>query len=351
MDAWYVLDRSVSPPRPTGPFPFEELRRRAGLGSLRAQDLVARAGSSEWIAAAGDPVLAALFSAAPPIEFDSARAGILRLEQPGARAFPPYSFSGAFSLATSTFSSQWATLVLIGLVGIAISAAIAMPSWIATVLGEASGDRGAAAAFSLLASCVNLLLQILVGGPLWGGWIVAAANAVEGRGNVSDVFAGFRRYQATVVAYLLTMLISLAMGIAIGLPLVIVVALAAAIEGSGSGPAEAILVIGAVIAVVAAVLVFALVLVRVILAAGIAADPAFGSIGGGEAVRLSWRASQGLGWSMFGLLLVVGLLAALSVLLLCVGYVLIGVPLMLGATGAMHVMINRRIIAAPAAPA
>jgi len=351
MDAWYVLDRSVSPPRPTGPFPFEELRRRAGLGSLRAQDLVARAGSSEWIAAAGDPVLAALFSAAPPIEFDSARAGILRLEQPGTRTFPPYSFSGAFSLATSTFSSQWATLVLIGLVGIAISAAIAMPSWIATVLGEASGDRGAAAAFSLLASCVNLLLQILVGGPLWGGWIVAAANAVEGRGNVSDVFAGFRRYQATVVAYLLTMLISLAMGIAIGLPLVIVVALAAAIEGSGSGPAEAILVIGAVIAVVAAVLVFALVLVRVILAAGIAADPAFGSIGGGEAVRLSWRASQGLGWSMFGLLLVVGLLAALSVLLLCVGYVLIGVPLMLGATGAMHVMINRRIIAAPAAPA
>lgn len=351
MDAWYVLDRSTSPPRPTGPFAFDELRRRADLGSLRAEDLVARAGTSEWIAAGTDRALASLFRASPPTEFASARAGILRLEPPGVRAFPPYSFSGAFSLATSTFSSQWANLVLIGLVGIAVAAAIAMPSWIATVLGEASGDRGAAAAFSLLGSCVNLLLQVLVGGPLWGGWIVAAANAVEGRGNVSDVFAGFRRYQATVVAYLLTMLISLAMAIAIGAPLVIVVALAAAVERSGNGPAEAILVIGAIIAVLAAVFFFALVLVRVTLAAGIAADPAFGSIGGGEAVRLSWRASQGLGWSMFGLLLVVGLLAALSVLLLCVGYFLIGVPLMLGATGAMHVMINRRVIAAPAAPA
>lgn len=351
MDAWYVLDRSVSPPRPTGPFPFEELRRRAGLGSLRAQDLVARAGSTDWIAAAGDPVLAPLFGASPPTEFDSARAGILRVGQPGTRTFPPYSFSGAFSLATSTFSSQWATLVLIGLVGIAISAVIAVPSWITTVLGELTGDAGAKAGISLLGSCSNLLLQVLVGGPLWGGWIVAGANAVEGRGDVSDVFAGFRRYSATVVAYLLTMLISLAMGIVIGVPLVIVVALAAAIERSGSGPAEAIVVIGAIVAVVAALFFLALVLVRVILAAGIAADPAFGPVGGGEALRIAWRASQGLGWSMFGLLLVVGLLAALSVLLLCVGYFLIGVPLMLGATGAMHVMINRRAIAAPLLPA
>ena len=68
-----------------------------------------------------------------------------------------------------------------------------------------------------------------------------------------------------------------------------------------------------------------------------------------DALRLNWQATRGLGWSLMALVVVVSLIAAASVLLLCVGYVLIGVPFTLASLGAVYSMLFRRgVMAAPA---
>ena len=98
---------------------------------------------------------------------------------------------------------------------------------------------------------------------------------------------------------------------------------------------------------VAAFLLFARIMTRVILAPGIVADPAFGRIGPMQAIQLGWRATGGRTWSIFALLLVTGVIAALTVLLLCVGWVLLGVPHILATYGAVHQLVNRPLAAAP----
>jgi len=76
-----------------------------------------------------------------------------------------------------------------------------------------------------------------------------------------------------------------------------------------------------------------------------------GSRGVGNAISYCWRASKGLGWPMLGVFLVVGVLASLTILLLGVGYLLIGLPLFFAMLAVMHEMVNRSGIRAPAADA
>jgi hypothetical protein len=128
----------------------------------------------------------------------------------------------------------------------------------------------------------------------------------------------------------------------------LVVAVAAGGLNSAAGVSAGI-VSAVIIAVALGLIATALVFVRIIFMPAIVADPSLGSIGVMDALRLNWRATRGLGWSLLALFVVVSMLVAASVLLLCVGYVLIGLPLGIAALGAVYTMLFRRgAMAAPA---
>lgn len=353
MLAWYVLDSTGSEPRPEGPFPFEHLAKLAASGGLSASSMVARAGSDRWIAAGEDRELAGLFRGAPPTEF-FAPSGSASLATPG---FPEssasaYSFGAAFDLAFRTFKAQWGPLVLAGLVAVAVYAAIGAPQWIMQAAGEASRDAGAAALMAMGGGCFGLVANLLVGGAVFAGMTLCGANAVAGRGNVADLFLGFKRYGNVLLAYLLVGAISMGATFAIYLGAIV----AAFVVGLASGAASngevaigaalvAALIVGGVLAVVATAVVF----VRILFVPAIVADAQLGAIGVVDALRLNWQATRGLGWSLMALLVVVSLIAAASALLLCVGYFLIGVPLALASLGAVYTMLFRRGLMAPPA--
>ncbi|MGA0172934.1 MAG: DUF4339 domain-containing protein [Phycisphaerales bacterium] len=352
MLVWYVLDSSGESPRPDGPFPFEHLAKLAAGGSLSATSMVARAGSDRWVAAGEDPELAGLFRGAPPTEF-FAPSGAAGLATP-AFAAPieaSYSFGNAFDLAVKTVKSQWGPLVLAGLVTLAAYTVIGAPQWIMQAAGEARRDDGFTLLMGLGGGCFGFVVNILIGGPLFAGIALCGANAVAGRGNVAALFLGFQRYGQVLLAYLLLMAISAGVTFVVYLSATIgflVVAVAAGGLNSAAGVSAGI--VGAVIVAVALGLIAtALVFVRMIFVPAIVADPSLGSIGVMDALRLNWRATRGLGWSLLALFVVVGMLVAASVLLLCVGYVLIGLPLGIAALGSVYTMLFRRgAMAAPA---
>ncbi|MGA1708235.1 MAG: DUF4339 domain-containing protein [Phycisphaerales bacterium] len=352
MLTWYVLDSSGDSPRPDGPFPFEHLAKLAASGAMNVSSMVARAGSDRWVAAGDDPELAGLFRAAPPTE-SFAPSGAAGLAAPGFAApiEAPYSFGNAFDLAVKTVKSQWGPLVLAGLVTLAAYTVIGAPQWIMQAAGEASRDDGFTMLMGLGGGCFGFVVNILIGGPLFAGIALCGANAVAGRGNVADLFLGFRRYGQVLLAYLLLMAISAGVTFVVYLSATIgflVLAVAAGGLNSAAGVSAGI-VSAVIIAVALGLIATALVFVRIIFMPAIVADPSLGSIGVMDALRLNWRATRGLGWSLLALFVVVNMLVAASVLLLCVGYVLIGLPLGIAALGSVYTMLFRRgAMAAPA---
>lgn len=353
MLTWYVLDSSGEAPRPDGPFPFEHLAKLAASGSLNASSMVARAGSDRWIAAGEDPGLAGLFRGAPPTE-SFTPSGSAGLASPGlgASSTSAYSFGAALELAIATLKSQWGPLVLAGLVTLAAYSVIGAPQWIMQAAGEASRDDDFKMRMGLGGGCFGLVANILIGGPLLAGIALCGANAVAGRGNVADLLLGFQRYGQVLLAYLLLMAISAGVTFVVYLG-VILAALAMGIATGAASNVGAGISVGILAALVVGValglLATALVFVRVVFVPVLVADASLGSIGVMDALRLNWQATRGLGWSLMALLVVVGLIAAASILLLCVGYVLIGLPLGIAALGAAYTMLFRRgAMAAPA---
>jgi hypothetical protein len=353
MLTWYVLDSSGDSPRPEGPFPFEHLAKLAASGAMNVSSMVARAGSDRWVAAGDDPELAGLFRAAPPTE-SFAPSGAAGLATP-AFAAPieaSYSFGNAFDLAVRTVKSQWGPLVLAGLVTLAAYTVIGAPQWIMLAVGEASRDDDVKSWMGLGSNCFGFVVNILIGGPLFAGIALCGANAVAGRGNVADLFLGFRRYGQVLLAYLLQVAISAGVAFVVYLGAI----LAALAVGFATGAASNVGV-GISVGILAAVsvgvalglLATALVFVRVIFVPVLVADASLGSIGVMDALRINWQATRGLGWSLMALFVVVSMLVVASLLLLCVGYVLLGIPLAIAALGAVYTMLFRRgAMAAPA---
>ncbi len=329
MTTWYLLESGAGDGQPSGPHDIEQMAMRASSGRLRPDSMVARVGSADWVAANADPELAGFFRTAPPTEALAPSS----TAPPGA-TLPPgpggdYAFGTAFELGTTTFRRCWGHLVIVGLVFLAISVVIGVPQGIAEGIGEASGDRDAALALGLFGSCIGFILQVLVGLPL---------------------FMGFRRYGTVLLASLVLLAIGTALTVAAYLVALVIAtifgfsgALAGGLVGGGNG---APIVFGAAflgfaVTLLVAFLLVALVLVRVAFVPAMVADPALGTLSVGEALSRNWQQTRGLGFSLVALSIVTSFLAALSILLLCVGYVLVGLPLLIAVLGAAYELVIR----------
>lgn len=348
MQSWFVLDESSGTPTPTGPFSREQIEAMVAAGSVRAETRVALAGSQDWVAASAEPGLAGLFRSTPPTAPDF----VQELSQ--AAVCAPYTFGAAFELGWKSFTAKWSRWFVLAIVWFAIAMVIGIPQWITQFIGgatsesEDAGTRALGAMVMGVGGCFGLVLQLLVGAPLFAGLVYAAAEIHDGRGQLQDLFQGFRRYGSALLGALLLAGIYLACAVVSAVPVMLAVAIAAVAQGGRAAPAIAVFA-GIAVMTIVLILLLALVLMRVLLAPVIAIDPRFGNPGVMEAFRISWRNTAGLGFSMLALLFVVGFVAALSVLLLCVGYVLVGIPLLASVLGAMYVMTQRGRIGAPAA--
>lgn len=351
MQTWFVLDQSSAVPSPTGPYTLAQLEAMAREGRLHETTLVAAAGTQSWIPASTDPLLAGLFRSVPPTSPD----GVGAFTAPLARG--PFSFGAAFGLGWKSVTSRWSQWLVLGVAWLALTMVLGLPQWIPQILGgmasesDSSGVRATGALLTGVGGCIGLILQVLVGIPLFAGVIYACAEIHDGRGQIGDLFQGFRRYGSALLSGLLLVCIYMACGIAAAIPMALTFGVMVA-TSRGGGPAPFWAFVGIAAMVLILILLIGLVLMRVLFAPVIAIDPRFGTrfgtLGVMDAFGMSWRNTQGLGFSMLLLLVVVSVLAALSILLLCVGYILIGIPLMLSVLGAMYVLTQRSRLDAPA---
>jgi len=187
----------------------------------------------------------------------------------------------------------------------------------------------------LTAIGVSWAVTILVTGPLFAGLFVAAANTTVGRPNIADLLLGFRRYGTVVLTNLLVALIAAGVAIVGFVPLLAAAFAADAIQGWNRNPemqpVAAILVGTCMIAIF---LTAAVVGVRTGFAPALAADPENGDLNAFAALWLSWSRTSGVRrFSLLGLLLLAGIVMVLTLLLVCVGFVLLGLPIFIAVVG------------------
>jgi len=351
--AWYVLQDSGSDPQPQGPFQRDELILMMKRGALRVESLVAAVGSSQWIRAADDAELQDLFtlSAPPPAPLPPVTPDVgSRTVTDGGRALPThYSFANAWSLSWSMFARHWAQFLAMSAIYLAITVVLCFPVILGVIVDAQSGD-GKPGALYLLGSCFSYIVSFFVGIPLFAGTAYASAELVSDRKNIGDMFIGFRRYGRVLGASAMVLGIYLACGIAAAIPMLIFSVFGAMLAsasqnelfiGLGFG-------IGYLITLAAILACLAMVIVRLVFAPLIAIDSRLGDIDAVGAMRLSWVQTKGLNWSMFGLFLLIVLISGLSIYLLCIGYLLLGMPIFFAAIGATHSLVFRSKVATAA---
>lgn len=359
-DAWFVGKGGGR----SGPFSTDVLRDMAASGRLAPTDLVWREGMAAWAAAT---TVAGLFTPSRPPAAPSPHENPYSAPTPGndVHAPPsgaaaalgsvsrPYSFSAVVALAAQAFRNNWIILFLIGLVLIGVGIAVSIPQWIAQAVGLSSGDEGVLQFMTAAGSLIGFALNLLVSAHFFAGSVVAAANATLGLGRMGDVLLGFKRYGTVLLTALLVFLISLAVLCVAYLPMILGLIVAFATRGADgeiSNSGGAVMGVTFLATFVLMILGFAMVIIRVSFAPAIAADPEHGGSGAIDAIRLNWRrTSIGTGFSLLGLLIIVGLIMFVSVLLLCVGCFLLGLSIAIAAAGAAYQLLFRGDRAGPSA--
>ncbi len=243
---------------------------------------------------------------------------------------PPFSFSEALNIGFRSFQQQY--LMLLAVAG--IFAGISIVNWGIQQITLFIGSTIHPTLGAVSPHLVNIPLQILVVTPLSAGGMFAGVRAARGEKiRIGDLGLGFQRY-GTVV--LVTLLMWLVIGVAL-IPLG-VGALVAGITSAAGGnttPQIICLILGGVITLILMV-AFS---VRFYLATYIAIDPLFPPPRATDCLRTSWRVTQPHAGPFLGLLIVTFLLYAVSFLVLCVGSIALGMPLMIGIFGAAYAML------------
>lgn len=339
MANWYILD--VSTGSPWGPYTRGQLELMVADGRVRADTPVAAVGSTEWIAAAGDPVLAALFASTPPTSPDAV---IPSASAPVARG--AYRRGAAFMLAWRSFTSEWPKWFALGLAWPALSVALWLPLWLAEYAGPSLLQDASAGARLLIGGCFALLVQIFAGAPLLSGLLYAAAQIHDGEGRFGDIFQGFRCYRAALVTGLHLLGIVVLSALVASVPVALTSLALSNARGSGAS-ADIAAAIGIIASFATMLTLVITVFGRLTHAAGLVVDPKFGALRPKEALRMSWENTRGIAGSMFTLFMWGVLLLVLSMAGCGIGAILVGTPLLCSILGAMYVLIQRGRLAAP----
>jgi hypothetical protein len=260
----------------------------------------------------------------------------------------PYSFSNAFSKGLELFRTIWGPLVLMTLVVIGVSilsfllqqgAILAFQSWVGMVMSYV----------------LNFAFSVLVMLPLIAGCMIIVAERIRGRTNVGvgDIFGLTfgARYAGVMIAGLLFTLAMYLAGLIIVSPLIATGLIGGATLTPGPGGVTQVqgvtfglaIGLGLLFCLVGGIAIYYF-MARFSVAVPLALDTRVASMGTIDCFRASWHLTKGKGWSILGLGLVTGILSALTVLLLCIGIVLVGYPLLLATFGAAYAMIVQPLV-------
>jgi hypothetical protein len=227
-------------------------------------------------------------------------------------------------------------LVLVSLVIIAISVAA---SFFSEILGFVS---------PFLTLIVSYGLQIFLITPITYGAVLVATRMARGETSVSRVSVGNMfeplqsRYWPSVGAAAVIFVLSLAMLVASLLCGGLIggaIWLATGMPNSGTS-----LDIARGIGVGVAIITYVITLIPLmclLLMPVLVVDDRSGRMSIGRALTTAWNLTRGRRLSMLALVVVAGIMAALTVLLLCVGIVLVGYPYLLAIIGSAAAMLIR----------
>lgn len=247
----------------------------------------------------------------------------------------PLTSSNLISLAHRLYKARWGLIVG----GFAIAVIL---GWIVGVVAAFADALifGADAIFNP----INLLSQIFFNTPLTVGSLYIAVRVFRNEpANLGDLWIGFSKWLPVVAVGVLVQVVIWAALIPIGIAF-------AAIGGTaGAGGGPALMAVTAVLGI--GLLIFAVWFsIRLYFATLLCADPAGPNLGIIESIATSWRITSGHAWALFAVAIVLGIVAAISMLLLIVPFFLYGGPVLVCAGAAAYALACHKSGIIPLAP-
>jgi uncharacterized membrane protein len=290
-----------------GPVPLDTLRQWVREGRLYAKTQVLAEGAREWITLGSLAELGDIFNTPPPISAPAASASQV---QPGLVYDGDYDLDigGCVGRGFGTFTTNLGTLIAVLLLG--------MSPWLISVLLEILSFLPIVGVIFSILGVLASLLVLVIGGPMLGGVYMAFLKAQRNQSvdPVSDVFSGFRnRFGHLLLGYLIPVLFTC---LCTFLPLLaLVFALALTFGGLTHGsPAFALMVVGIAFLITLPAMIWLSLNWMFTLPLIIDKRLDFWT-----AMKTSWRQVSRHWWTVFGLMVLVGLINLAGLLVGVVG--------------------------------
>ncbi len=258
------------------------------------------------------------------------------------RTMHVWSWSNAWALTRAGYTNSWQRLSATTLLLFALNGVAMLPSMVfimrATSPAGIPLPPGEPSQLSPMFWLLITLSTLAVSLPTSIGIPMCGLAAIDGKPMLMELFRPYRRLGIVIAIYLLGQLLSAAMLAVIGGGVMLGIALTLPFFGA----AHQNWIIGIPLALI--VLIAALfgiawyfrVIVRCMFVAVVACDPAFHAPGIVDCFKISWLAMKGREASVIGFMAMIAILAYLSILLLGVGFIVIGFPLVMVALGAVY---------------
>jgi hypothetical protein len=317
-----------------GPFEVEQLRAMRARGELPATTQVCAEGTTAWQPLGAVETL--LGSVHPPI--DSAGAAVVLPGAWGDEPAGPLSIRRAFELAWECLKRHYGLFLGLTALFIVLEAVV-------QVLGLGSqalmNQGGPGAAAGLLMFLLQLGIALVVVYPFAMGINLIAAMAARGEAvSFGMTGAAFKRLGWLIVHYFFIVALAIAVAIPAVLLIAIVMGIMAAISNAGSGVSMVMAVVGICFAIVAAVILCVLA-VRINPSFLLLIDPRYPGLNPITALATSWKGTRGMGITMLAISILMGIVLAISLVLLLLPFVFIGLPLAFAVSGAMYAILFR----------
>ena len=331
--SWYI----VSSGKAVGPVDLAAMKHMFAQGQLKSDTQVCLVGASAWITASNDQLLAGIFASArhkeaPPIHPQRPHSPAPSINT------STFSFGGAFTRTIDTIKKSWLVLFLAGLIWGFILIVLQIPSWVLNLLIRFGSDNSnELILLYVMMRYVFSFVGFLISAPLSAGVFFVGAQASLGLAKVLDIFQGYKHR----VGLVFMVSVSYTAAAIVGSVLGFIIPVFLGVFGGGlirNGK----LVFGIPLLVLAlgifAVGMYFLILysIRFYLAPVVACDPSLGSPGFVECFKISFKATKGREGPILLFLIIIAVLAGLSILLLGVGFILIGMPLLIAGFGAVY---------------
>ena len=261
-----------------------------------------------------------------------------------------YTLGNAFARGFELFKNRYGLVLGISLVVVLVSALPALlmtPINLIAIRNQQNAVQVSSAIplLQLAGQCFQIIWSFLVATPLSIGGLWVLIRILRGQTDVrfADITTPYRRLGWVIVAQLLLSAVLIAVVLVtlviVGL-IVFVLALLTGLVMQGSPSAMPFLIVtcfsigGPLMA-----LMIYYPTVRVVGMMILVIDDAYGLPDPAAALTLAWQGTRGHGWSLVGLVLLLGLIMLGTVLLFCIGLPLLGLPFYMATLAASYMLL------------